>query len=111
QLFFWDSLSLEVIAKVAVGALERRVAINGDQTVIVPGVAPLIQQGGVMALSSNSGQFNTHDWKAIPEGGLTLGWQVRPSLKMRFGYSILVLSGVARAADQIDSTINPNLFP
>jgi hypothetical protein len=109
--YFWDRLSLELLAKVAVGAVERRVAINGDQTVNVPGFAPVIQQGGVLAVSSNSGQFNSHDWKAIPEFGVTLGWQIRPNMSVRLGYSFLLLSGIARAADQIDTTLNQNLLP
>ena len=47
----------------------------------------------------------------MPEVGATLNWQIRSNVNVRFGYSFLYMNGVARAADQIDTTVNPNLFP
>ena len=47
----------------------------------------------------------------MPELGATLNWQVRPNLQLSVGYSVLLLAGTVHAGDQIDTTLNPNLFP
>lgn len=109
--YAWNKLSLEVLAKLAVGDLRRQVNIDGNQTVTVPGAAAVTDAAGVFALDSNSGTFISHDFKVLPEFGATLNWQCRPNLNVRFGYSFLLLNGIARAADQVDVTLNPNLFP
>lgn len=107
----WREFTLEVLTKVAIGRLTRQIDIGGDQTISVPGAAPLVQSGGVLALSSNSGTFHYDDWKTLPEAGVTLNWRIRPNLNARVGYTFMYLDSIARAADQIDVTINPNLFP
>jgi hypothetical protein len=109
--FFWDQFSLEVLTRCAFGDLQRRITINGSQTVTVPGLAPVTQSGGVLALATNSGSFDSHDWKVMPEFGLNFAWQIRPYVKLHAGYSFILLNGVARAADQIDTTINTNFLP
>ncbi len=109
--FNWDQFSLELLTRCAFGDLQRRVSIYGHQTVTVPGQEPVVQPGGVLALVSNSGTFASHDWKAMPEFGLNFAWEIRPNVKLRAGYSFILLSGVARAVDQIDPVINPNLLP
>lgn len=107
----WNNLTLEVLTKLAVGDVRRQVTIAGNQITGVPGAAPVVDPAGVFALSTNSGTFVSHDWKVMPEAGVTLGWQLRPNLNLRVGYSFLFLNGVARAVDQVDTTLNPNLFP
>jgi hypothetical protein len=107
----WGNFSLELLAKLAVGELRRQINIAGDQTTFVPGLAPIVDAAGVLALSSNSGTYISHEWKVVPEAGFTLGWQLRPNLNVRVGYSFLLLNGVTRAADQVDEFLNPNLFP
>jgi hypothetical protein len=109
--FFWDALSLDVLTKLAVGRVERTININGNQMITAPGATPVSQTGGVLALVSNSGLTTSHDWKAMPEAGVTLNWQIHSNMSVRLGYSFILLNGVVRAADQIDTTINPHLFP
>jgi hypothetical protein len=108
--FFWDKLSLDVLTKVAVGRIERTININGDQMITAPGATPVARTGGVFALA-NSGLSTSHDWKAMPEAGAALNWQIRSNMSVRLGYTFILLNGVVRAADQIDTTINPHLFP
>jgi hypothetical protein len=107
----WESLTLEVLTKVAVGNLRRRVDIYGGQQITVPGGTPELRVGGVYALASNIGQYNFNDFQALPELGFTVGYQVNDYLRLRTGYNILFLENVSRAADQIDTTLNPDLFP
>ena len=107
----WNTLTLDVLTKLAVGRVNRTINIGGDQTITVPGVAPVTQTAGVLALATNSGVVDTGDWKVMPELGVTLNWQLRANVSLRLGYSFIFLNGVSRAADQIDTTINPNFLP
>jgi hypothetical protein len=109
--FFWNDLTVDVLTKLAFGRVTRTFTTEGDQTVMAPGFPTTTQSGGVLALGSNSGTTTTGDWKCMPEAGVSLSWQIRNNITARIGYSFLLLNGVARAADQIDTTINPNLFP
>ncbi|MCI0380091.1 MAG: BBP7 family outer membrane beta-barrel protein [Gemmataceae bacterium] len=109
--FFGRGWSLEILGKAAVGYLRRQTSINGDQVVSVPGVAPVVNTGGVYALSSNIGVHSSREWTAFPELGITLGWQMTSNLRLSVGYRALFLIDIARAHDQIDFTVNPNLFP
>jgi hypothetical protein len=109
--FPWQSVTMDLLGKVAVGNLHRVVSINGSTVTTVPGNAPVTQQGGVLALSSNIGTFSKNDFTIFPELGINLSWQVRPNLRLRGGYSALILTDAVRAAGQVDTTLNPNLFP
>lgn len=46
-----------------------------------------------------------------PEAAFTLGYQVNSHIQFRLGYTFLYLQDIARAADQVDFALNPNLFP
>jgi hypothetical protein len=109
--FFWESFSLDLLSKVAIGRVHRFVGISGTQTTTVPGSPPLTQNGGVLALSSNIGTHEATDATVLPEFGVNLIWQARPHIRLRAGYSLLLLSEIARPGDQVDITLNPNLFP
>ena len=62
-------------------------------------------------MSSNIGEHRRNDWTVLPEGGANLVWKFRSNMNLKFGYSVIYLTKAARADDQIDFTINPNLFP
>jgi hypothetical protein len=109
--FFWQDWSLDVLGKVAVGHVNRRINIQGQQVVTTPGVAPTVDAAGVLALSSNSGVHDNGDWTVVPEFGLNLCWHIRPYLCLRLGYTVFWLDDIARAGDQVNLSINPALFP
>lgn len=111
QFSLADNLYLELLTKVAVGKMQRIVDINGETVTSVPGAAPITRSGGVLALSPNSGSFSYTDWRAVPEVGVNFCWQVRPNIALRAGYSFIFLNDIARAGEQVDTTINPNLLP
>jgi hypothetical protein len=110
QDFVWNSLTLQVLTKIALGRINSLVGIDGNQTTTVPGSAPVVTNGGVYALSSNIGAFSRSHLQVMPELGTTLMWQAAPNLQFRLGYNFMLLNGVARAANQIDNTINPANF-
>jgi hypothetical protein len=107
----YQQLSLGLLAKVAVGGIHREVTISGATQTTVPGSAPTSSQGGFLALSSNIGTHSSDDWVVAPELGVTLGWDLTCNLRLRLGYSVIFWTDVARASEQVDLTINPNLFP
>ncbi len=109
--FVRGNLSVALLTKVSVGGVDREVNISGTQTTTVPGTAPVTQFGGVYALSSNIGSHYSFDWAVMPEFGLSASWQATSNLRVNVGYSLFMLNRIARAADQIDLTLNPNLFP
>ena len=103
--------SVDLLAKLAAGDLDRDIAINGSTRISVPGSPATTLPGGFLALSSNIGSHNSEDFIVVPEFGTTLGWDITNSLRLRLGYSLLFLSEMANAADQVSLNINPNLFP
>jgi hypothetical protein len=109
--FSWDNFTLTLLGKLAVGHLERRVNINGTTVTSVPGTTPLVQSGGLYALSSNIGPQVNHEWTTMPEIGFNFNWQVNANLQVRFGYSLMFLDRIGRVGDQVNTTINPNLLP
>jgi hypothetical protein len=103
--------SLEWLAKVAVGPNHGGVDISGATTVIVPGFAAQTSPGGLLALSSNSGDFHRDRVSVVPEVGVKLGYQVTSNLRATVGYDFLYWTNVVRPGGQIDTAINPNLLP
>lgn len=107
-----DRLSLSVLTKMAVGNIQRTVNISGRTTTTVTGAPPPVTaNAGMFALSSNRGEHVSNDVAVLPEGGVNLAWKFRSNMNLRLGYSLIYLTKAARADDQIDTTLNPNLFP
>ncbi|HEY1861465.1 MAG TPA: BBP7 family outer membrane beta-barrel protein [Gemmataceae bacterium] len=109
--WFFDRLSVELVGILAVGNLRRSVGISGLTQITAPGQTAEELAGGVLALSSNSGVFKSNEWVVAPELGVTLGWYFTPNIQLRLGYTFLLLQDAARAGDQVDQLVNPNLIP
>lgn len=109
--YSWDRLSLNLLAKASPGNMTRTVDIHGKQVTTVTGSAPATAVGGLYALSSNIGEHTRNQWTVLPEAAANLNWQVRSNVSLRLGYSALYLTKVARADNQVDFTVNPNLIP
>lgn len=106
-----QDLTFDVLAKVAVGQLRRRLAVRGTQVETPPAGPAVTQTGGVFALASNLHTLNDTEWGAIPELGVGVAYRLRDNTLLRLGYSVLWLSGITRAGEMVDTTLNPNLFP
>jgi hypothetical protein len=104
-------LSLVVRAQFAIGFDEEVVNIAGATTVTVDGAPPAVSNGGLLALPSNIGHHSRDEISLVPEVNLKVAYQISPRLTASVGYSYLYWSTVARAGDQIDTTINPTLIP
>ena len=102
--------TLEWRGKVALGANFNSASINGTTTITAGGVATT-SPGGLLALSSNIGNFSQTRFEAVPEISLKAGYQVAPQWQIVASYDVLYWTGVQRAGGLIDTTINPNLSP
>jgi hypothetical protein len=107
----WNAWSLSGTARVALGWTHERAEIDGSSVVTVPGFAPVINSGGLLALSSNIGSHSRDVFGVVPEVRVQLAYQVGPHLRIHAGYSFLYWSQVLRAGDQIDLAVNPALLP
>lgn len=99
--------------KVALGGVQETVHIQGvlatnDFTNLGP-----VQRfvGGYLALPTNSGRFSRHQFAAVPEINVNLGWQPVEWLRVFGGYTFLYVSSVARPGNQIDRVINATQAP
>lgn len=106
----WQRLWLESLIKVAVGNNNQSVQISGSSDVTEAGVTDTFT-GGLLAQRTNIGTYERDDFTVVPELGVTLGFRVRPRLSLTVGYSLVYFGNVVRAGDQIDTDLNPNLFP
>jgi hypothetical protein len=104
-------LTVSLLAKLAVGNVQREADISGTQITTVPGTAPVVLPGGLYALSSNSGAHHVSDWVVMPEFGIEGSWKLTCNLKGTLGYSAFMLNRAGRAVDQIDPVLNTALLP
>jgi hypothetical protein len=102
---------LDMLGKVALGETYEVVRIHGLSGAGVPGQAPDVQPGGVLALATNSGRFTHEALAVVPEARVRVGYQYRDRSRLYVGYSFVYLSDVARPGDQIDRGLNPTQIP
>jgi hypothetical protein len=101
--------TLEALMKLGVGTTRARALVQGSTTSSVPiigGVDRVTTPGGLLALSTNSGQFAERDFAMIPELGLNLGFNLTRRIRATAGYTMIYWSRVARAGEQIDPLLN-----
>ncbi len=96
---------------VALGDNSRLVYINGTTNVTYPGLPTVHNSGGLLALGSNMGTYRSQNFMAIPQFSGRVGYRVTQRLTLLAGYTFIFWGGVANAANQIDTTVNPNLLP
>jgi len=101
----------EGAARIAVGNMQQVVAINGSTIVSFPGQPTAFNQGGILALSSNIGRYTHDSFTAVPQLAGRIGYRLTERLTFLVGYTAIFIGQVARAGDQIDTVVNPNLIP
>ena len=102
--------SLDLLSKVALGNTRSRIRIAGDSTITEGGTSETFT-GGILAQRTNIGDYQSDEFAVVPELGVTVGYQINPCWRATIGYTFIYWSRVARAGDQIDRDINPDLFP
>jgi hypothetical protein len=106
-----DRLFVNGTAKLALGSTHQTVDINGNTRFISPTGAQRVEQGGLLALSSNIGHYDRNRFSVIPELGVNVGVQATDNLRVFVGYNFLYWTNVVRAGEQIDPVLNRTLIP
>jgi hypothetical protein len=104
-------LSVELLAKLALGYTQSRVLIDGSTVRTIPPDPPAPSPGGFLALPTNMGTFEQRSFSVMPELGMTLGYYLTPRLRVTAGYTFLYWSRVTRPGDQVDLNVNSTQFP
>jgi hypothetical protein len=102
--------SLESRCKLGLGASHETVDIFGNTITQTAGITTPYS-GGILAQRTNSGSYAQNEFALVPEVGANLGYQLTAHLQATIGYSFIYWSRVVRPGDQIDTRVNPNLFP
>jgi len=109
----WRSWFVTGTVKVALGAMVQSVDIDGK--LITNDFnnfgAPQTFAGGYFAQPTNMGSHSRNVFAVVPEGGLTLGYQLTPWMSVFGGYTFLYTNEVVRAPQQIVRAINPVAAP
>jgi hypothetical protein len=103
--------SLNLAAKLALGNNTQRVRINGSTVITPPNQTSASSVGGLLAQPTNIGTFERSDFTAIPNLSMNIGYQWTCHLRSYVGYSLIYWNDVARAGDQIDTTVNTSQLP
>jgi hypothetical protein len=106
-----DAWNVEMLAKVALGNMERKVTIDGAEQFAGFAPAPVPGFGGIFAQPTNMGTRRDNDFAALPEFGLNVAYAVTDRISVLGGYSLVMLPDVVRTGDQIDTTLNATQFP
>jgi hypothetical protein len=103
-------LFASVTGKIALGAMNERVRINGGTFADFNG-GSVSAPGGVLALPTNMGSYSRDRLAFLPELTATLGYRITPWAALSVGYNFMYVSEVVRPGRQIDPSVNPANFP
>jgi len=95
--------------KVGIGMMRQSVNVEG--TLLTNdfnnyGTPVAYAGGGYFATPTNVGEYSRNKFALVPELALSIGYRVTPRLSLAAGYSLLYMSDVARAPQQINRTVN-----
>jgi hypothetical protein len=105
--------SVNMLSKLAIGNNRQQASVFGFTQTFPPGVdpPPAGEEGGLLAQSSNIGEYERDRFSMIPELNVNLGYKLTQRCKLRVGYTIMYWTNVIRPGDQIDREINSTLLP
>lgn len=106
-----DAFRVDLVGKVALGAMQETANVNGSTLVIDPAGAATVSPGGFLAVDSNSGTFQRTKFAAIPQLNVKAAWEFHRSWRVVMGYNFLYISDAYRPGNLMDSTINPTRVP
>lgn len=97
----------------AMGPTVHTVQIRGSTTRTIPGNPPVSETrvGGLLALDTNIGDYQTTRFTILPEVNVNLGYNVTNLVRLFVGYTFLYQSSIVRAGEQVDFTINSTHIP
>lgn len=103
--------SWDLLAKLAMGNMHQVVDIGGFTRVTAPVGAPVVSEGGLLALPTNIGRVSHDKFAMIPELNLNMQYQLCERLDVSLGYSMVWITSAVRSGDQVDFAVNPSQLP
>lgn len=109
--YSFDCFSVNVKAKVALGAMCEELGISGatftNDFNPEPFTGTVVEYaGGYFALPTNIGHHNKTNFAVIPEVAINFGYQFTENFRVNVGYTFLYVSNMLWAGKQIDPVIN-----
>ena len=108
--------SFNLLTKIAMGANRQVVNISGSTHNATLNLSPppedvphfdvTSQAGGLLTQPSNIGHYSRDRFSVMPELAATLGYELRPGVRVTAGYTFLYWTNVVRPGDQIDLAVN-----
>jgi hypothetical protein len=107
----WGRFDVTGRASVALGTTHQSLDIEGFQVRQRPGMAPMVFNGGLLAVGPNLGHFTRDHFSVVPEVTLNLGYRLAPGVRVFAGYNFLLWTNVIRPGDQIDRVVDVTFVP
>ncbi len=102
--------TIDLGLQLAIGGTRQELDIHGRNTVTPVNGLPTTTPGGFLAQSSNIGAYDRTRFSLIPALDLKVGYEAGNGWRFSVGYNLMYWTNVLRAAEQIDTTINEDLF-
>jgi hypothetical protein len=102
--------SVDLTGKLAVGGVGQEATLRG-QTLRTTPTGSTLADGGLLNLSSNSGDFDRTKLAVLPEVSLNIGYRITNFVSLFVGYDFLYINNVLRPGRQVDQVVNPTLIP
>jgi hypothetical protein len=106
-----DCWIVKATAKIAFGATDEGVDLNGQTVSLTPTGGTVSSGSGFLVRPNNQGAHSSEDFAVVPEFDLTVAWQPCDWLRVNVGYNFLYWSSVARSGGQVDLHINRLAVP
>lgn len=100
------STTLSLLAKVGLGVNRGTATIDGATVNTVPGGGSATFNGGLLAQSTNIGDYEESKFAVLPEVGVNLRTRMDDHLEVFVGYSFLYWSDAVRVSDQVDRKVS-----
>jgi hypothetical protein len=104
-------MTLFIDGKIAAGAVHENLGINGNTTTTTAAGVAQSLPGGLLALPSNIGNYGQTRFAFVPEGNLSLSYQLHPHIRIFGGYNVLYVSNVTRPGDAITNAVDSRQVP
>jgi hypothetical protein len=109
--FTRNKLSIDLVLKLAAGAMVEEASITGGTNAVLPSGAAVSRPGGFLALPSNMGDHMRTKLAVIRDTTITVSYCVTENISLRLGYDMTMVYNVVRPGEQMSLNINPTLFP
>lgn len=106
-----DCWALDLTAKGALGQVNSSIGIAGQTRTTPAAGTSTFADVGLLAQTTNSGQFSQSEFTAIGDFSLNLRRELPCGWRANLGYSLIVWGDVLRAGDQIDLNVNTSQIP